>query len=110
MEALIGKQFKRALYGPSLWTDTVQAVYVRWQIVGSWADFKGFQVPEIMVKGSLHVYPLSELVFIRPLDLGQRVQGAKQLRHEEIQQMLNKTHGKTESNTGGDSKESPQVL
>jgi hypothetical protein len=42
--------------------------------------------PEIQVKGSVHWYPLEEVVFLRQQDLGQKIMAAKAARSKRIQE------------------------
>lgn len=86
MEELIGKRFKRNVYGPSLWTDTVKKIWIRWSVEGTLMNYKGDQKAEVMIEGSLHSFPLSEIVFERPLDFAQKLSLGKQLREDKMRQ------------------------
>lgn len=98
IDSLIGMEFKRNVYGPSLWTDVVKNIWIRWKIL----DREGkIQIPEIMVEGSKHQFPLSEIIFIRELDrvqLFNRYIEEKRARY--IKAFLD---GKTGQNTEGNS-------
>lgn len=61
MEALIGKQFKRNVYGLSNWTDIVKQIF----IVRSYTK-ENIWKPEIKIKGEkgIRSYDISEIVFI----------------------------------------------
>lgn len=85
MENLIGMQFRRNVYGLSLWTDVVEKVWVKW--VAS-HPYDGTQKVEIMISGKSHIcaFSLSEVVFIRPLDFGQKLEENKRQLHEIIQE------------------------
>lgn len=79
MEELIGMQFKRNVYGPSIWTDTVKDINIRWKFNH---PFDGTQHAEIIIVGEntskIGVsFPLSEVIFLRPLDFAQRWQQKK---------------------------------
>ena len=62
-EDLIGKSFKRDEYGLSTWTDTIQDVWVIWNL--HIIDGEHITIPEFMIKGTtIHHYKLSEIVLI----------------------------------------------
>lgn len=62
ISSLIGKKFKRDVYGPSLWTDTISSVWFR----SSWIESGHYKI-EVMVTGSKGIsYTLSEIRLIRP--------------------------------------------
>jgi len=60
MKDLIGKQFKRNVYALSSWTDTVKSVHFVRELKAAGNYF----TPKFYVKGSIHNYPISEIVFI----------------------------------------------
>ena len=60
MNDLIGKQFKRNVYGLSTWTDTVQAVWFVRELQNEEKQF----TPKFYIKGTIHNYPVSEVVFL----------------------------------------------
>lgn len=86
MTELIGKSFKRNVYGPSLWTDIITEVKVMWNIPGSLTEYKGYQIPRLSIKGTEHWFSLDEIIIIRPLDFGQKLQRNKQELHNIIQE------------------------
>lgn len=57
MKDLIGKKFRRNVYGLSVWEDTVQDVYVQWK----WID-PDVSIPKIRIKGTLHDFSIDEIV------------------------------------------------
>lgn len=61
MDELIGKSFKRNVYGLSEWTDTVVDVYIAINInhdaFSSWT-------PIFLVQGTMHVFNINEIVFV----------------------------------------------
>ena len=59
-EYLIGKKFKRNVYGLSKWTQTIQKV----DFIISFNNIEGgyFCKPEMMVKGNNHWYSIDEVV------------------------------------------------
>lgn len=64
IDELIGLPFKRNVYGPSLWTDTVQEIEVHWKIVFSSDLTSRHSIPEIYIRGTKNIsYSLSEIIF-----------------------------------------------
>jgi hypothetical protein len=91
MKELIGLPFKRNVYGPSIWTDIVKDVKIHWKIQGSLLEFNGTKIPVIMIEGSNHWFPLSELIFIKDLDVYDKwMLRTEQLRIKRQKEWLNK--------------------
>lgn len=66
---MIGKKFKRDKYGLSDWTDEVKEVKVLWNTIStatliSEEDDDLLSKPIIYIVGSIHTYPLDELIFV----------------------------------------------
>lgn len=62
MQDVIGKKFKRNVYGFSIWTDIVVSVFVVWEY-----HYREHQYckAEIWIKGLRgQSYPISEIVFL----------------------------------------------
>lgn len=97
MEELIGMSFKRNVYGPSLWTDVVKRVWIRWYVEGTLMNYHGDQKAEIMIEGSVHSFPLSEVVFQRQLDFNQKLSLGKELQQDKMRkEWINKLKFKKE--------------
>lgn len=90
LDSLIGLEFKRNVYGLSLWTDKVTESWVRWRILDE--DNK-HQIPEIMIKGTtVHSFPVSDVIFIRELSKGQQLSKQIEENRLKIVEMLLKSH------------------
>lgn len=61
VDTLVGKRFKRNVYGLSIWTDTISSVSVSHEMVSLKG---GTYKPRIWVKGSLHSIPIEEVVIV----------------------------------------------
>lgn len=87
MNELVGKEFKRNVYGLSSWTDVVQSTHISWKIIDRGMKL---QVPELKIVGTNHEFSLSEIVFIRDLDKYQLFAEKKEeQRVEMIKKFLN---------------------
>jgi hypothetical protein len=66
MEELIGKSFKRNVYGPSIWTDTITKVWVVYSWTGKTnEEGRWLLVPHIMVQGtSIFHHKLEEILIV----------------------------------------------
>lgn len=62
MNELIGQKFKRNKYGISTWTDIVQDISISYNYTIN--NKQSYFIPEINIKGSKHIYKLSEVVFV----------------------------------------------
>jgi hypothetical protein len=63
LDSLIGLKFKRNVHGLSIWEDTIQRVWIAYNMhvnLDTWTP--AYHKPTAMVQGSLHSYPLSEIV------------------------------------------------
>ena len=59
-EYLIGKKFRRNVYGLSKWTQTIQEV--KFILSFTTVKDKYFYEPKLMVKGNNHWYSIDEIV------------------------------------------------
>jgi len=66
MISLIGLKFKRNVYGLSSWTDIINDVDISWEIHFDIDNCIKYQrLNKIYVKGTIHWFPIEEIVIIK---------------------------------------------
>ncbi len=62
VHCLIGRKFKRNLYGLSEWTDTVTEAWYHWRMLQ--IEGKLYCKPQLYIRGKLTVYSEEEIIFL----------------------------------------------
>lgn len=77
-DELIGRTFRRNVYGLSVWEDTIQDVWFSWRLNNG-----RMRNVDVMVKGTVHSFPLKDILITNvPYTVGEKLYLDKQERYK----------------------------